>query len=480
MIFCSGYHLKRRLLYDNLDAIIALAFVGTMISLLIVASMLDHLQNMGLMNIEDPLSGMELVAFGALISSTDPISALAVFGNLRVDPQLFYLILGEALLNDAIAVTVYKSASKFISVENLKVVDVATEICTDFLITLLLSALLGYAAGLCFAWVMKHCASLRIHSLLSVSLILLLAWLPFFLSEALQLSGIVAVLFTGIAARRYVTKNIGRVPALRASFVVSLASHVAETSTFLLLGLSVVSQNYKTMKWDFVLYSLLATTFARACHIYPLLGLVNLKRWIRGRAGKKNTYDGYAYGELRMSLEPPVPCSMEDSITELSAMDTTRANIIVTPRIRVTTSSPQHYHHIQLDTPIRLQQSRLSRSIIAVPKEAAETSASCSTQSCSDVPMCGILPLSTHAREEPRADDEAKGKDCYDLIPLRSMHVAFMSGLRGAVSFACATGMYAIEFICSPQLHNKLADLTNLFISQHLQSFRKRGAIARL
>jgi len=105
MIFCSGYHLKRRFLYNNMDAIIALALVGTMASLLIVAAVLDQLQSRGLMLTEDPLSGMELVAFGALISSTDPISALAVFGNLRVDPQLFYLILGEALLNDAIAVT---------------------------------------------------------------------------------------------------------------------------------------------------------------------------------------------------------------------------------------------------------------------------------------------------------------------------------------------------------------------------------------
>lgn len=281
MIFNSGYHLKRRLLYDNMDAIFSLAFVGTMMSLLLVAGILAQLQNMGLMLTEDPLSGMELIAFGSLISSTDPISALAVFGNLRVDPQLFYLILGEALLNDAIAVTVYKSASKFISVDKLQVYSVASTIFTDFIITLFLSALLGYAFGLFFSWVMKHCVSLAVHSLLSVSLICLLAWLPFFLSEALQLSGIVAVLFTGIAARRYVTKNIGRVPALRASFVVSLASHLAETSTFLLLGLSVLSQNFQTMHWGFVLYSLLATTLARACHVYPLLGLVNLKRWIR-------------------------------------------------------------------------------------------------------------------------------------------------------------------------------------------------------
>ena len=44
------------------------------------------------------LSLMELLAFGALISSTDPVSCLAIFPRLQVDPTLFTLILGEYVL----------------------------------------------------------------------------------------------------------------------------------------------------------------------------------------------------------------------------------------------------------------------------------------------------------------------------------------------------------------------------------------------
>jgi sodium/hydrogen exchanger 8 len=39
----------------------------------------------------------ECLTFGALISATDPVSTLAVFAELKVDPNLFYLVFGESV-----------------------------------------------------------------------------------------------------------------------------------------------------------------------------------------------------------------------------------------------------------------------------------------------------------------------------------------------------------------------------------------------
>ena len=160
-----------------------------------------------------------------------------------------------------------------------------------------------------------------------------------------------------------------------------------------------------------------------------LLALVNLKRWIRARSSSKSAGGGHVYDEIRM----------RDSFTEASAMDTSRDSASAKPRIRIVTNSPQHFHHIQKDTPFRVHQSRQSYSIVAVPKKPTETSARCSTSSCTDAPTCGMTG------PQPGIDTEGERKNCYDLIPLRSMHVTFVSGLRGAVSFACATGMYICE-----------------------------------
>ena len=51
-------------------------------------------------------------------------------------------------------------------------------------------------------------------------------------------SGVVTILFTGIAARRYVNKNISDPLKIIASYLFQLLSYLAETSCFLLLGRS--------------------------------------------------------------------------------------------------------------------------------------------------------------------------------------------------------------------------------------------------
>ena len=46
--------------------------------------------------------------FGALISATDPVTVLAVFHDLRVDFDLYSLVFGESVLNDAVAIVLYR------------------------------------------------------------------------------------------------------------------------------------------------------------------------------------------------------------------------------------------------------------------------------------------------------------------------------------------------------------------------------------
>lgn len=82
IIFCSGYHLRRNLFWNYFGAITLLASLGTCISALLIAS------GMYLLGIYDlialKLTFMESLAFGGLISSTDPVSTLSLFAKLKV------------------------------------------------------------------------------------------------------------------------------------------------------------------------------------------------------------------------------------------------------------------------------------------------------------------------------------------------------------------------------------------------------------
>ena len=55
----------------------------------------------------------EALAFGALISAVDPVSTLATFGHLHVKPELYALVYGESVINDAIAIVLYRTFTGF-------------------------------------------------------------------------------------------------------------------------------------------------------------------------------------------------------------------------------------------------------------------------------------------------------------------------------------------------------------------------------
>lgn len=60
---------------------------------------------------------LDTLYFGALISPTDPLTIISIFNDLHVDVNLYALVFGESVLNDAVAIVlsgyVYKNIKKF-------------------------------------------------------------------------------------------------------------------------------------------------------------------------------------------------------------------------------------------------------------------------------------------------------------------------------------------------------------------------------
>lgn len=278
IIFNTGYHLKRLIFFSNFGAIFSLSIIGTLISSFCMFIVLLVLyQNQYLPSLTN-FTIMELLAFAALISSTDPVSTLAVYSKLKVDPLLYYLVLGESILNDSICIILFNTAAKYVGY-SMTTVDISLCIL-QFFISFLGSTLIGYGIGILIATLYRHINFLE-DSITSIGVLLSIIYLPFFLCETLELSGIVAILFAGISTRRYLNKNITIREKYLASFIFQLLALYGDTSCFCLLGISIFSNNtyriYQTHSSLF-LWVLFLCIIGRAINVYPMLSLVNLYR----------------------------------------------------------------------------------------------------------------------------------------------------------------------------------------------------------
>ena len=91
IIFNSGYTLRRKVFLYYFTPIVLYAVVGTFMSSIFVGMVLFGLSQG---HASYSMSMAECLAFGSLISSTDPVSVLAVFEQLKVEPLMFYLVFG--------------------------------------------------------------------------------------------------------------------------------------------------------------------------------------------------------------------------------------------------------------------------------------------------------------------------------------------------------------------------------------------------
>ena len=98
---------------------------------------------------DESLSVLDSLVFGCLISSIDPVAILSVLTSLKMSETdtIYILVFGESLLNDGIAITLFKSlVQQYDSSSTISVDDVLGSIA-DFLINACGSCLIGLGCG---------------------------------------------------------------------------------------------------------------------------------------------------------------------------------------------------------------------------------------------------------------------------------------------------------------------------------------------
>ncbi|RYH26749.1 hypothetical protein EON65_13975, partial [archaeon] len=300
IVFKSGFEIKLNIFFRNFTTIMLFANLGTVINILVVCFVMIVAY---LTQSSPQMSISESLVFGSVVSATDPVTTVAVFERLKVEENLYVIVVGVSILDDAISVIVFNLFSKYLTEGSITALESLIAVVL-FLVKLVGSMCLGYILGALFCCYLRELKKSFFPSPSSEAAANppLLLWLAFFLfiycsyniADAVYLSGIISSLFAGVAVNKYLPVLLQDQPtsshsieSLRGFF--GTWASIVEALLFFYMGASMFNDSFKNMvDVGFFLWSNFAFLVGRVAQIYPLSYLLNKYRTISHTKGSNS------------------------------------------------------------------------------------------------------------------------------------------------------------------------------------------------
>lgn len=197
--------------------------------------------------------------------------------ELQCDPLLYSLVFGESVLNDAVAIVLFKTFHKYYNPEVILTGSVIPAALFSFFTMTVLSILVGVLLGLLVSYIYKH-TSISEFPKLEASLLYLFCYLCYATAEACGVSGIMALFFNGVVLSHYNSYNLSTTAQTTTEQFFATVAVTMESIVFLYMGMGVFTGRFAN--WD-IMFSLLGLLFcliARALNIFPLSLIANCCR----------------------------------------------------------------------------------------------------------------------------------------------------------------------------------------------------------
>lgn len=295
LVFEAALQLSWHTFRRELPVTALLAFPGTALAALVVAAGAHWLLGW---------SWIGAGLFGALIAATDPVSVIAAFKEMKVQPRLSLLVEAESLLNDgAAAVGFALLASIAVGAETSGF---------DIVVTLVRTVLGGVVAGALVAGGLLLIAGRTTDRLVEITLTTIAAWGSFLLAEHFGMSGVLASLTAGL-----VVGNVGwRGPISEGARPHVLAfweyaAFLANSIVFILIG-SVEARAPILLFAGTAAVAILLVLLGRAVAVYPLSALLR-RTHLRVPLSYQNVlFWGGLRGALGLALALGLPPSVPE------------------------------------------------------------------------------------------------------------------------------------------------------------------------
>jgi len=248
LLFAGALHLQVKDLSMERKSILSFATVGVLISTILIGLMIYGLTQAFGFNL--PI-GYAFI-FGALISPTDPIAALAILKELGVKKSLESKIAGESLFNDGVGVVIFVSLVNIFTMSGEGVGFV--EVVTIFAEEALGGTVVGVLLGLLGFQLLK---SISDEPKIDIMLTLVIAMGGYALCSALGVSGPLAMVFAAlIIGEKMRSSNDFTMEGKKELDVFwEVLDEILNAVLFVLIGLEVLILSFE---WNFALISAIA------------------------------------------------------------------------------------------------------------------------------------------------------------------------------------------------------------------------------
>jgi NhaP-type Na+/H+ or K+/H+ antiporter len=194
IIFEAALTVNKKEFRRRRGSIMVFAVLGTLLSSFVTGTITFYsAKYLG----DVPLDLLDSLVFGTLISSIDPVAILSVLTSLNMSETdtIYIIVFGESLLNDGVAITLFKSLLEHYHNTSTSFDDILGSVA-DFLIIAFGSCAIGLTCGVaCLCYF--HLNSSILHPVMEVASFFLWAVIPYWMAEAFEWSGIVAIVCMG-------------------------------------------------------------------------------------------------------------------------------------------------------------------------------------------------------------------------------------------------------------------------------------------
>ena len=280
IILDAAFSIYNRHFLENLGGVLVFAFIGTMFNAFCIGLGLYLINSLGWMGkLPGNLDTINSLRFAAMISAVDPVAVLAIFEDIGVNINLYFMVFGESLLNDGVSIVLYNS------MENLEKISRSSNDGSIEEINYILACLSfvtvvfgGFLIGMCIGLVSSAIVRFTEHTqVIEPFLLIVMSYIAYILAEMFHWSGIISLLGCGIVQKRYAFRNISPISSSTIKHAIKTVATFSDCVIFLTLGAITISRpHYLQWHWGFVIWTCVLCLIVRFMGVFLLSFVLNM------------------------------------------------------------------------------------------------------------------------------------------------------------------------------------------------------------